>query len=41
MRRLIQTEIEDRIANAIIDPQGQVSALHVNVRDGELFVQAL
>ena len=41
MRRLIQTEIEDRIANAIINQQGQVSALHVNVRDGELSVQVL
>ena len=41
MRRHIQTEIEDRIANAIINQQGQVSALHVNVCDGELSVQVL
>ena len=41
MRRLIQTEIEDRIANAIIENEGRVSALHVSVRDGELLVQAL
>ena len=41
MRRLIQTEIEDRIASAIIENEGRVSALHVSVRDGELLVQAL
>jgi ATP-dependent Clp protease ATP-binding subunit ClpA len=41
MRRYIQTEVEDRIAAEIIAQHGQVSALHVSVRDGAIAVQAL
>ena len=40
MRRYIQTEVEDRIANTIISHQGLVSAMHVSVRDGSITVQA-
>ena len=41
MRRYIQTEVEDRVAAEIIAQHGQVSALHVSVRDGAVAVQAL
>ena len=41
MRRYIQTEVEDRIAGEIISQHGDVSALHVSVRDGAIAVQAL
>ena len=41
MRRYIQTEVEDRVAAEIIAQHGQVSALHVSVRDGAIAVQAL
>jgi hypothetical protein len=33
--------VEDRIAAEIIAQHGQVSALHVSVRDGDIAVQAL
>ena len=41
MRRYIQTEVEDRVASEIISNHGQVTALHVSVRDGAISVQAL
>ena len=41
MRRYIQTEVEDRVAGEIVAHHGQVSALHVSVRDGAIAVQAI
>lgn len=42
MRRFIQTEIEDRLANAIIyESKGPISAASVDVKDGELVLDWL
>ncbi len=39
MRRYIQTEIEDRIAERLIAARGEVSALTIDVRDGKITVE--
>ncbi len=41
MRRFIQTELEDKIATAIIENRGSVTAIDADVADGTLFVRAL
>ena len=39
MRRFIQTEIEDRIAERLIASRGEISALTIDVRDGAITVE--
>ncbi len=41
MRRYIQTEVEDKIATEIINSHGNVSAVDVSMKNGELTVRAL
>ena len=39
MRRFIQTEIEDKIAERLIAARGEISALTIDVRDGKITVE--
>ena len=39
MRRFIQTEIEDKIAERLIAARGELSALTIDVRGGALTVE--
>ena len=41
MRRYIQTEVEDRIASAIIAAYGKITAVDVDVCDGMLTVRGI
>lgn len=41
MRRFIQTELEDKIAEAIISARGTLGAISVDMKDGELVINSI